>query len=262
MVDDWVDGLGERGTRLTRPSEEGALSNQVEGGFRSGFAVDQQGQAVGSGVMDSGGEITESMAPFKSSFESGLEECLRDFENFAGCLSGGLHKVDGIFNAQTQRPFGTVNHGKGEPQVFTNPDPVGGETQASDLDREILLKSKQGQRALIAFFQKSPQGVFQKRIGVRMFSDPVPGDPEQELGMILADVVEIIGNAAADVEGGILFQAGEDGQDWGGILFEGGQGHAPGKAGAAPFAREASDMFTVVGCPASHDGQGWACFVD
>ena len=74
--------------------------------------------------------------------------------------------------------------------------------------------------------------------------------------MVFGDVVEVIGDGLADVEGGVVAEGVEDGGGGVWILNEGLEAEAPGEAGAGAFAGEAADVLIGVGGPGAHHLEG------
>lgn len=76
------------------------------------------------------------------------------------------------------------------------------------------------------------------------------------MGVVFGDVVEVVGDGFADVEGGVVAERVEDGGGGVWILNEGLEAEAPGEAGAGAFAGEAADVLIGVGGPGAHHLEG------
>lgn len=85
---------------------------------------------------------------------------------------------------------------------------------------------------------------------------PLFAERENEGRVILGDVAEVIGNAAAHVEIGIIFERFENRKDRSGIDDEGGNTLRPRQSRTGSFRAQAADMRIGVTGPILQPGQG------
>jgi hypothetical protein len=90
------------------------------------------------------------------------------------------------------------------------------------------------------------------QVGGGTLPQPTLAEAIDEIRMVLGDVAQVVGNAAANVKGWIVFQPFEDRQRWPRIGDERWQAFPPGKPGPRPLAAQASHMRVRVANPLIH----------
>ena len=122
-------------------------------------------------------------------------------------------------------------------------------------DVRFPAEPEEPQGAGVAAFDQGAAGVACDPPPVRGCEVPGGELAQDEFRMVLGDVVEVVGDRAADEERDILFQGVEDagGRRW--IADEGGEAQSPGEPWAAAFAGEAPDFLVRVAGPAEHGGE-------
>ncbi|MNT60545.1 hypothetical protein D3C72_1981320 [compost metagenome] len=103
---------------------------------------------------------------------------------------------------------------------------------------------------LVALLQKRSRRVAQQLLPLRRGACDVFGDETcHQIGVILGDVVEAVGDRAAHIVLGIVDKGLKDRQDRMGIADKFRQPHRPGQAWAGAFARQTPDMMVGVRYP-------------
>ena len=85
---------------------------------------------------------------------------------------------------------------------------------------------------------------------------PALGRLQHQGGVVLADVVEVVGHRAAHVQRRVVLQPLQQGKHRAGITLEGAQARGPGQARAAAFGHQAAHMLAGVVGPFSEPRQG------
>ena len=106
-------------------------------------------------------------------------------------------------------------------------------------------------------FERVADGVANEPFSLgRGVIQPLFAESENEGRVILGDVAEVIGNAAAHVEIGIIFERFENRKDRSGIDDEGGNTLRPRQSRTGSFRAQAADMRIGVTGPILQPGQG------
>ena len=108
----------------------------------------------------------------------------------------------------------------------------------------------------MAAFDQGPAGLFGDPAVIGLGEIPSGEKIKNTLRVIFGDVVEVIRNRAADVDGGITFQLLQQGQNGRGIANERGQSSAPREARTRALTGQSSDVLVLMFGPAVQGGEG------
>jgi hypothetical protein len=239
----------------TRWLEGRAVLLQSEAGFGEAVAVDLEFDAVATGVVAAGGEIANGLGFPEIEGGAGGEAGFRPLEDLFGGAAAGFDVVDEVVDGEALGFARGGGDGGGEGEGLAELEGRGGDGEAGS-DGGFLAETEEGEGLGMAALDEGAAGVFGDPTALRGGGD-VPGGEavEHPVGVVFGDVVEVVGDGFADVEGGIVAQGVEDASGGLGVLHKRLQAEAPGEAGAGAFAGEAAHVLAGVGGPVVHHVQ-------
>lgn len=124
---------------------------------------------------------------------------VRTFEALGRLFAVCFHITDLIFDAQHLGLSAIIQYMKGEMKLIPHGDAVLGKLQLFDADGFLLMVTEEGQRFGVALLQQGTAGMPDDPIRMRMLPVPVGGQSENKVRMVLRNVVQVIGDAFANV---------------------------------------------------------------
>lgn len=180
------------------------------------------------------------------------ERALDDLEHLAERLAARTRELDGVFEAQRLERGRGVPHLERERDAVADRHPRRCHREPADLGADVVPQAEDRERADVTALEQRAAGVFQQPIGVGVPAVPAGRDREQHVRMILADVVQVVGDAAPHVLARVGLEDLEDLEHGTGIALERLQRHAPRQARPAALARKTAHVLVVVGRPSPH----------
>ena len=130
------------------------------------------------------------------------------------------------------------------------------ETDVFDGDRRFPAVTEKPQRVVRSTLHRAPQRMLDERAPfVGRVLEPCRARPDQQLGVDLAQIVEIVGHAPTDDGSGIVFQQIEQLEDPFGVLVEPSHTRGPRQAQPRAFRHETANVRVLVLRPRAKDGE-------
>ena len=160
--------------------------------------------------MPAGGELLDLLTT-ADGFDSVAGQGQRlELEHLRRGASIGLDVVDGIVDHQALTAFNGGFDGKRQGDFFSQANDRRFDFHIDDLDFGLAARADDSQCPPVALFDQAAQGVSGDPCAVPVVQRPAFDQVQHPVGVILGDVVEVVGHGFAHVQAGVGLEVVED----------------------------------------------------